>query len=90
LGPLFVNEFLEPMLLGFESAIGDLQTGGHLASGSAREAALELVSPVVLALLHQQTLFGNTCRPLDVEAFMAAHVTRFVRAWAPHGVVAEY
>lgn len=82
LGPTFVLEFLEPMLVGFETAIGDLQRSGHLATGSAREAALELVSPVVLALVHQRTLLGATCRPLDVDAFAVAHVRRFVKAWS--------
>jgi hypothetical protein len=82
LGPTFVNQFLEPMLVGFEAAIADLQSSGHLAAGNAREAALELVSPVVLALLHQHTLSGSKCRPLDVDAFTVAHVKRFVKAWS--------
>jgi AcrR family transcriptional regulator len=83
LGPAFVDQFLEPMLVGFEAAIADLQRAGQLGAGNTREAALELVSPVVLALLHQRSLFGERCRPLDVDAFTIAHVRRFVKAWAP-------
>jgi AcrR family transcriptional regulator len=83
LGPVFVNELLEPLLAGFEAAISDLQAAGRLAAGSAREAALELVSPVILALLHQRSLLGEKCRPLDIDGFTAAHMKRFLKAWVP-------
>jgi hypothetical protein len=39
-------------------------------------------STVMLSLLHQHSLSGVRCRPLDVEAFVAAHVKRFVKAWS--------
>ena len=37
-------------------------------------AALALVGPVVLALLHQVDLLGSACRPLDIDAFIEVHI----------------
>jgi hypothetical protein len=38
---------------------------------------------LVFALFHQDSLGGNTCRPLDVPAFVKAHVEAFLRAYPP-------
>jgi hypothetical protein len=37
---------------------------------------------VMLALLHQDQLGGVECRPLDVEAFTAEHVERWLSGHA--------
>lgn len=83
IGPAFVSHFLEPLLQGFEVAITDLQADGVLAAGNPRHASIELVSPVVMALLHQRSLGGARCRFLDVPEFVRAHFRRFVKAWLP-------
>jgi AcrR family transcriptional regulator len=82
-GPAFVTHFLEPLLQGFEVQLGDLARAGLLEPGDTRFAAIELVSPVVMALMHQRSLSGATCRPLDVDAFTRAHVKRFVETRRP-------
>ena len=46
-------------------------------------AALTLLSPVLLALLHQDALHGRRCRPLDVEAFVHTHVRSWLSGHAP-------
>ena len=86
LGPAFVTYLLEPVLNHFEIQMTDWQEAGQLAKGSARHAALELVSPLLVALLHQDSFRGLKCRPLDLDSFLKAHVTRFLRAWAPPGL----
>jgi AcrR family transcriptional regulator len=48
-----------------------------------RAAALSFLSPILLALIHQDALSGERCRPLDVEAFAKIHISRFLRAYAP-------
>jgi AcrR family transcriptional regulator len=83
LGPVFVSYLLEPILNNFEIQIIDWQEAGELAHGSARHAAIELVSPLLVALLHQDSFRGSTCRPLEIDPFVEVHVTRFLRAWAP-------
>lgn len=79
-GPAFVTSFLEPVLQRFEVRLTDLERAGLLHTGDGRFAALELVSPVVMALLHQRSLRGVQCRPLDVQAFAREHVRSFVAA----------
>ncbi|MDX2010946.1 MAG: TetR/AcrR family transcriptional regulator [Myxococcaceae bacterium] len=82
-GPAFVTHFLEPLLQNFEVQLGDLVREGVLGPTDARFASIELVSPVVMALLHQRSLSGAGCRPLDVVAFTRDHVRRFVDARRP-------
>jgi AcrR family transcriptional regulator len=81
LGPTFVNEFLEPLLVRYEKRLALLQDHGLLQPGAAREASLELVSPVLMVLMHQHSLLGSQVRPLDVEAFVARHVKHFLSVW---------
>lgn len=81
-GPAFVNELLEPTLQAAEQRLGCHVERGELPPCDLRHAALELVSPVLLALLHQGALGGARCRPLDVDAFLDDHIARFLKAFA--------
>lgn len=65
-------------------ATGHLGDKGAVEAG-LRVAALAYLSPLLVALLHQHDLAGVTCRPLDLEAFLAAHTSRFVRAYGAPG-----
>lgn len=81
-GPAFVNEILEPSLRTLEVRLEWHETEGHLVAGTdLRVAALALLGPVALALLHQGPLGGDRCRPLDVDAYVEAHLTGFLRAY---------
>jgi hypothetical protein len=40
-----------------------------------------LLSPVVLGLLHQDSLGGAQCRPLELPRFLETHVDAFLRAF---------
>ena len=81
IGPSYVDHLLEPLLQAVEARLEQHQQWGELGDHDLRFAALSLVSPVVLALLHQDGLGGQGCRPLDVEAFVVAQVNGFVRAY---------
>lgn len=76
-GAGYVRYVLEPTLQTAERLLAALVARGDLPDQDLRSAALTLVGPVLLALLHQDGLNGKACRPLDVEAFAAAHV----RGW---------
>lgn len=90
LGPAYVSLLLEPLLQAVEARLAQHQRWGELGEHDVRFAALCLVSPVVLALLHQHGLGGRACRPLDVDAFVRAHVDGFVRAYgAPSAIGAK-
>jgi AcrR family transcriptional regulator len=82
-GPSYVTHTLEPSLGAFEALLEALAARGDLCPGDARQRALSLVGPVLLALLHQTRLGGDACRPLDVEAFLAAHVDAWIGGHAP-------
>ncbi len=83
IGPAFVNHVLEPLLQTGEGLIRQHVERGELEVSDVRHASLTFLSPVVLALLHQDSLLGAECRPLDVPAMLETHVDVFVRAFAP-------
>lgn len=81
LGTGFVQAMLEPLLTGFEQQISLRLSASGMSAQQARFAALALVSPLVLALLHQDALHGASCRPLPIEEFMEEHLQRFLKGW---------
>lgn len=86
IGPATVNDILEPTIQAAERRIADHVAAGEIAPCDVRHAALELVSPLLIALIHQDSLFGRQCRPLDLAAFLDDHLERFGRAYfAPSG-----
>ncbi len=82
LGPAYLAEVLEPTLQATESRIARHVASGELEPCDIRHAALELLSPLFLGLLHQDNLRGARCRPLDLDAFLKDHLDRFLRAYA--------
>lgn len=83
LGPAYVNFLLEPTLQPFERLFQTYIDRGQLRSTSTRTMALVLLSPVILALLHQGALGGSACRPLDLHAFLDEHIDGFLRGYQP-------
>ncbi|MEQ1505627.1 MAG: TetR/AcrR family transcriptional regulator [Myxococcota bacterium] len=81
IGPAYVTGVLEPTLGAVEALLTAWIARGAFPPADVRAAALTLVSPVLLALLHQQDLGGTGCRPLDVHALVDDHVARFLRGW---------
>lgn len=84
-GPATVTHVLEPTLQAVEVLLTRLVERGALPPLEPRVAALSLVSPVLLALLHQDGLFGSGCRELDVPAFVRTHVDSWLRGYGPTG-----
>jgi AcrR family transcriptional regulator len=80
-GPTFVDTMLEPSLQAAERRLAVHRERGEIEAANLRHAAIDLVSPVLLALLHQGPLGGDRCRPLDLDGFLEDHLARFVRAW---------
>jgi AcrR family transcriptional regulator len=83
LGPGFINDVLEPALQALEHRLRLHIERGDMPACEPRLAALSLLSPVLLALLHQLPLGGRQCRPLDVSTVMTEQVKRFRRAYGP-------
>jgi AcrR family transcriptional regulator len=80
-GPAFLDSVLEPMLQSVEQRLQQHVQRGDLPPCDVRIAALSLVSPLVLAALHQRCLGGDGLRPLRLEAVADELVERFLRAY---------
>lgn len=85
-GPGYLGGVLEPTLQAFEARLRVHAVRGELDlaaddDASIRAAGLAFLSPLILALLHQEGLGGRRCRPLDLAAFARGHIDRFLRAY---------
>ncbi len=83
LGPAYLRMLLEPTLHSAEARIALHMARGEIGPCDVRVAAVELVAPLVLVLLHQRALGGGAVRHLDVDAYLDEHVARFLRAFGP-------
>ena len=72
LGPAYLENLLEPTLRCVEVRIERHQARGELVGREARLIALQLVAPLLLAVLHQRSLCGDRVRPLDASALVDA------------------
>ncbi len=82
LGPTYVQDVLEPTLQAFEAHLAHFAARGELRLCSLRVAAIALVSPLLIAFLHQGALGGSTCRPLEIDSFLHEHVARWLDSYA--------
>lgn len=87
LGPAYLTQVLEPSLLALEARLERHAARGELSLPEPRVAALQLLGPLLLLVLHQEELGGARCRPIAVDDFLPAHVDAFIRAWGPPGGV---
>lgn len=81
LGPAFLTNALEPTLVAVERRLQAHIEAGEMLAVDPRGPAIALVSPVLLAVLHQTALGGTDVRPLDLDALLAEHAAAFIRAW---------
>lgn len=80
MGPAYLRNLLEPSLKAFERRISLHIERGELRPCNARYAALSLVSPLFLLMLHQEQLFGACDFPVEIDAFIQHHTKAFVNA----------
>ena len=81
-GPAFVTSLLEPTIQAAEARLEAHVARGEMHGGATRLAAIELIAPLLVAVLHQRPLGGADVRPLDLGAFGEAHAESFIRSWA--------
>lgn len=80
-GPAFLNTMLEPILASLEARLAHHAARGQLAPCDHRLAALGLVSPLLMASLHQQGLGGCTVRPLSLDVVVDEQVRAFLMVY---------
>lgn len=77
----YLSDVLEPTLQALEARLRTYIAQGVIVDCDTRHAGLMLLSPIILALLHQHDLGGTRCRPLDIPSLITEHVKVFVRAY---------
>jgi AcrR family transcriptional regulator len=81
LGPAALNFVIEPPLQAMERRLAAHQARGELGDIDLRCAALMLISPLVVACMHQQQMFGDQVRPLNVAPVIDSSVSSFMKAY---------
>ncbi len=89
LGPLALNYVIEPPLQAMERRLAAHQARGELGEVDLRCAALMLISPLVVACMHQQQMFGDDVRPLDFAPLIDAAASSFMKAYGCSAASAE-
>ncbi len=83
IGPTVLSELLEPSLNAIAVRLQHHQERGEMRVDSDPHfAALTLLAPALLLLLHQHDLGGARTHPKNVDAFFIQHCNSFVRAHA--------
>jgi AcrR family transcriptional regulator len=81
LGPVMVDAVLEPSIDALTARLSEHQRRGEMRTDSdPRHAALMLIAPGLLLILHQRELGGAARHPADLERFFAEHAAAFLRA----------
>ncbi len=81
IGPAYVEAILEPTLAAAEARLAQYIARGEMIAADPRHAAIALISPLLIAVLHQQELGGAAVRCLDLPALARDHAAAFVRAY---------
>lgn len=82
-GPIAVDTFFEPIYRLTEELVSAYADRGALIVDDPREVSWTLISPVLMALVHQDSLGGGAQHPMDIDAFCERHVRRVVGGIAP-------
>lgn len=80
-GPSYLQATLEPLLASVEQRLTLHVARGEMRPVDLRHAAISLVAPLLLAILHQRELGGTSVRQMDLDRFLEDHASAFVRAY---------
>jgi AcrR family transcriptional regulator len=81
-GPSYLQATLEPLLASVEQRLTLHVARGEMRTVDIRHAAVTLIAPLLLAILHQRELGGAAVRLMDFDRFLDDHAAAFVRAFA--------
>jgi AcrR family transcriptional regulator len=84
--PHALREIIDPAVDALAGRLQRHMAAGEMREGDVRTASLMLVSPLLLAVLHQDQMNGRAIRPLALEPTAEAMAAAFVRAFANPGV----
>jgi AcrR family transcriptional regulator len=78
----YLDHHLEPVLGAIATRFEAHIRQGEMRPASPRFAAIEFLSPILVAHLHQTALAGSANYPMAMKEFVEHHVSNFVRAHA--------
>ena len=78
-GPSYLQATLEPLLASVEQRLTLHVARGEMRPVDLRHAAISLIAPLLLAILHQRELGGTSVRQMDLDRFLDDHAAAFVR-----------
>ena len=79
----YLREVMDPLAHSVQALIERMVGRGQLCHSDPKKAALQLLGPVMLALIHQDGLQGRVTSPLDEEALARETAHGFLSAYAP-------
>lgn len=82
LGPAFLGKVVDPIADAVVKRLELHVARGEMKPCELRHAALFLISPLILATLHQHELGGAGCNPLDLDALARSLADGFIAAYA--------
>lgn len=82
LGPPALTHILDPTIDALQARLAEHVARGEMIATDLRAAAIVLVSPLLVACLHQQQLRGHVTSPLVMSELVDDVVAAFVRAYA--------
>jgi AcrR family transcriptional regulator len=82
IGPAALEHVVDPSLEVLQARLAGHIEAGEMIPTDTRAAALMLLSPLLLVILHQHQMGGADCSPADLDAIAHEVCTAFVRAYA--------
>jgi AcrR family transcriptional regulator len=80
-GPLYLKHLLEPTIEAIGVRLQKHIERREMRRVDVRYAANALLSPILIAFLHQTELSGKKSYPVEIEAFLRSHSTGFIRGY---------
>lgn len=77
----YLDNIMDPMIAAAGARLATHVERGEMIDVDTRHAALGLIGPLFLALVHQFDFAGKAHHPIDLEAFGAQHGAAFIRAY---------
>lgn len=81
LGPYYLDKTFNPTITATAERLDLHQSRGEMKSIDSQDAAICLISPLVMMLLHQNYLGGRKEHPIDLDQFCRTHSDSFVIAY---------
>lgn len=81
-GPVFVELVLEPSIEAVKNRLDAHVALGDMRAVDTRHAAIALLSPVIISILHQTELGGSDSHPLDLDKLIDNSVSGFMHGYS--------